>query len=1065
MAAVPAGFTDQQVVQGFYNPTSLAFTPDGRVLVTEQPGRLRVVKDNQLLTAPAVSLAVSFTGERGLLSVTIDPDFATNNYVYLYYTTSTGTIHNRVSRFTFSGDTIAPATETVIFDLDPLTGGDIHNAGALHFGADGKLYVATGENGVPAQAQSLNTTLGKILRINKDGSIPNDNPFYNQTTGNNRAIYAYGLRNPFTFAIQPGTGRLFANDVGQERVEEVNDIVPGGNYGWPEQEGPGTNLSYKNPIASYLHSDNNGTCIAGGAFYNPIQVDFPAPYLGQYFFGDYTGGWIRQLDPSTGFVSTFATNISSMIGLALGPDGSLMYLSRGYEYSNTGILSKITYDPQSNEPPSIVKAPADTTVRPGEQAIFSVVAQGSLPITYQWFRDNNPIAGATGPSVTINNAQPADSGAQIKVRITNQFGQITSTPITLSVQNTPVTKPTITQEPADQSAAVGQTVTYSLVASGGSLSYQWYRNGSPVAGATGSSWSPVVTIADNSMAVQCYVTNSAGQAQTKWVQLNLVGSPTLSVPTILTQPASTSAAVGSNAFFSVQATSPVAITYQWYRNGTPITGATGNTLLYAVQSGDTGTRFSVIVTNSAGFVSSTEAVLAVTSPGAPVITQHPASTSVPFGSSATFSVIATGSNLTYQWLRNGVAINGATASSYTFITQIADDTARYSVTVANASGSVTSNQAILTILSQSNSTPVISVQPTEQLAVIGSTASFTIAATGGGLSYQWYRNGVAVNGATGSTWTLTAKIDDTDMAVQCRVSNTIGTTWSSWTKLTLVASASLPVITQGPISQAATVGGQVNFSVTAVGAGLTYQWLRNNVVIPGATGASYSFAATLADNSATYIVKVTNTTGTVTSQPATLSVTSGASAAPVANILTPTATLKWAGNDIISFSGSATDAEDGVLPASAYSWVVIFHHDTHTHPFIPPIDGVTAGTFTVPNSGHTETNVWYQIRLTVTDSSGQTAVATRDIYPQLVNLTIDTNVPGLVLKLDSQPTPGGVVPSIIGLIRTLEAPESQILNGKTYDFIGWSDGQPWASRTLWTPYEDSTFRAMYQLRV
>jgi len=180
--------------------------------------------------------------------------------------------------------------------------------------------------------------LGKILRINPDGSIPSDNPatFTNAfgtsltTTGANRAIWALGLRNPFTFGIQPGTGRMFINDVGEGSWEEINEGVAGANYGWPNCEGACNppNSNFRDPIYQYSHAE--GCAIVGGAFYNPAATQFPPEYTGVYFFADLCGGWIRKLDPANGNqVSTFATGLSSPVDLAVSADGSLYYLERG----------------------------------------------------------------------------------------------------------------------------------------------------------------------------------------------------------------------------------------------------------------------------------------------------------------------------------------------------------------------------------------------------------------------------------------------------------------------------------------------------------------------------------------------------------------------------------------------------------------------------------------------------------------------------------------------------------------------------------------------------------------
>ena len=218
-----------------------------------------------------------------------------------------------MSRFTADGDVAVPGSESILLDLDPLSAATNHNGGALHFGIEGKLYIAVGENANPFNAQSLNNLLGKVLRINADGSIPEDNPFFNVAAGANRAIWALGLRNPFTFAVQPGTGRLFINDVGSGGGgvrEEINEGIGGANYGWPVCEGPcvPSQPEFTDPVSSYPHSA--GECaIVGGAFYNPSIPQFPAEYAGDYFFGDLCAGWIRRFDPSDGSVTDFATGI------------------------------------------------------------------------------------------------------------------------------------------------------------------------------------------------------------------------------------------------------------------------------------------------------------------------------------------------------------------------------------------------------------------------------------------------------------------------------------------------------------------------------------------------------------------------------------------------------------------------------------------------------------------------------------------------------------------------------------------------------------------------------------
>jgi glucose/arabinose dehydrogenase len=334
--ALPQGFAldASWAPAGVTLATSFAATPDGRILVAEQAGALRVIKNGVLLPAPFVQLAVDLNGERGLIGVTVHPNFAANGYVYVHYTTPDGT-HNRISRFVANGD--VAGAEQVLVDLPPLGSATNHNGGALAFGGDGRLYVGVGDNGNPANAQNLGTVFGKLLRFNDDGSIPTDNPFYTSQSGLARAVWSYGLRNPFTFAFQPGTGRLHVNDVGEASWEEVNLSAAGANHGWPQSEGPdNASGAIAGPLFAYPHASTTppgagpggffaGVAITGGAFY-PNAGPFPAAYRGQYYFADWIGGFIARMDlANDSQVYTFA-NLDFALGLLVMPDGSLMVL-------------------------------------------------------------------------------------------------------------------------------------------------------------------------------------------------------------------------------------------------------------------------------------------------------------------------------------------------------------------------------------------------------------------------------------------------------------------------------------------------------------------------------------------------------------------------------------------------------------------------------------------------------------------------------------------------------------------------------------------------------------------
>jgi glucose/arabinose dehydrogenase len=358
------GFTESPVVKsGLTNPTDMEFAPDGRLFVTEDAGKVRIVKpDGTLSTFLDISTKVDSFGERGLLALTFDPDFSTNGYVYLHYTkkaTSTSPPHNRVVRVTASGDKAVAGSEKLIFRLNNQSAKDQFPqfmGGALDFGKDGKLYVATGYNETATKAQRLTNLFGKMLRIDKDGTIPADNPYYPTVSGNDRAIWARGLRNPFKFAIQPGTGTIFINDVGEHTWEEINRGAAGANYGWgfpsspPYYEGfiasPDPSLqNYTNPIVYYRHDGDpatTGCAITGGTFYDPTTATFPNQYIDDYFFADFCSGWIRTRDPDTGGVSGFATGLERPIDLEVSQDGELYVLARG-NTGGTAYISKIGY--------------------------------------------------------------------------------------------------------------------------------------------------------------------------------------------------------------------------------------------------------------------------------------------------------------------------------------------------------------------------------------------------------------------------------------------------------------------------------------------------------------------------------------------------------------------------------------------------------------------------------------------------------------------------------------------------------------------------------------------------
>ncbi len=330
-----ASFTSSEIVDTGVPTSSFVVASDGRIFIAHRPGIISVVKDGKSLPNPFAVLTVeSSSQEAGLIGITLDPAFPTSPYVYVHYTVPGTPPHGRVSRLTADGDVSIPGSETVVFELDGNLGSTLqHNGGEIKFGRDGMLYIGAGDTTDAATAQSLTSTHGKILRVNPDGTVPEDNPFSLFATGKYRSIWAMGLRNPFSFAFDPPNGALFVNDVGNSDWEEVNLVFKGGNYGWPGCEGACNGFRI-DPIHQYDHSA--GRAITGAVFYR--ADNFPSEFDGDYFFADAYGGFIMRLDAPTYAAVPFMSGLSQPVDLDVGPDGVLYWLGLD------GKVHKITVD-------------------------------------------------------------------------------------------------------------------------------------------------------------------------------------------------------------------------------------------------------------------------------------------------------------------------------------------------------------------------------------------------------------------------------------------------------------------------------------------------------------------------------------------------------------------------------------------------------------------------------------------------------------------------------------------------------------------------------------------------
>ncbi len=357
-AQLPAGFVEETLATNLNAATAMAPISDGRILLADQTGKLLLWKNGRVLDRPALTLHVTDYWERGLIGFALHPDYPRTPYLFALYVTDRPFVHHVLSRFDFNGDFANPSSEKILLEGDDQArlGGKLpwgHQGGPLRVGPDGKLFVGLGEQTAGEPSQKLDTLQGKILRINTDGSIPEDNPFFGKTAGKYRAIWAYGMRNPFGLVFQPETGRLFESDVGESSWEEVNEIVRGANYGWPFAEGMSTNSAFKNPL--YTYPPVIGRCIVGGTFYPRAGTTeeglFPEMWRGKFFFADWAANWVKALDPASPTnVVTLARGLNGPVSVEVAPDNSLLVLNRGTIWrdgknwkSNSGSLIRFRY--------------------------------------------------------------------------------------------------------------------------------------------------------------------------------------------------------------------------------------------------------------------------------------------------------------------------------------------------------------------------------------------------------------------------------------------------------------------------------------------------------------------------------------------------------------------------------------------------------------------------------------------------------------------------------------------------------------------------------------------------
>ncbi len=557
-----------------FTAVGLTFAPDGRILIWQREGIVRIYKNGALLPTPFLDIhtRVNMFMDRGLLGLALDPDFQNTGWVYVLYTVETGGNQNdsgpkfarfsRVSVDPANPDVALPASEVIIIDGIP-SESQTHTIGTVRFAPDGTLFISVGDGAefaVPEplalRAQDLNSYSGKILRVNPDGTAPANNPFYDGTNSIRSKVWALGLRNPFRFALHPVTAEPYIGDVGWNTWEEINRATAGANFGWPCYEGNLAQPDYQStfaqcqsvpsssvtaPLLTYNHAQGFGPIIGntaiGGTFYTATV--YPAQYHGNLFIADYTTQWIYRMvfDPNGTLLNTlpFAASVNGPVSLEVGPDGFLYFIA-----FNTGQIGRIRF----NGPAARASATPEAGYSPLTVSFSSSGSQSpNGTLSYSWQFGDGATSTAANPTHTYT-----VSGVQTftaTLTVTDPASLSSSASVAVTVGSQPPTAAIST--PANGTAyAPGDTIAFQGSASDpddgtlGPASLEWtvllHHNGThvhPVITTTGSGGSFLVV--DHGAGTYSYeiiltATDSSGLTDTKSVTLPV----TQRVPTGLT---------------------------------------------------------------------------------------------------------------------------------------------------------------------------------------------------------------------------------------------------------------------------------------------------------------------------------------------------------------------------------------------------------------------------------------------------------------------------------------------------------------------------------------------------
>ena len=841
-------------------PWSIDWTPDRTALFTERGGDLRVIRDGILLPDPIFSVDVNDDAEGGLLGIAVDPEFEENQYIYLYQTYETdGTTLNKVVRYTLANVTVS---EDLVL-VDGIPGASYHDGGRIQFGPDGNLYITTGDAGNPSLAQDLDSLAGKILRITREGTIPQDNPF------NNSAVWSWGHRNPQGMDWD-GSGNLIATEHGPsgergEAHDEINLILPGANYGWPETVGDESMAGMQDPL---LHTGSETWAPSGSEFYDGDMIP---GWTGKYFVANLRGEHLRMIDLDLSNNGThsheglFEGQFGRLRDVQTGPDGFLYLLTsnrdgRGSPVSNDDRILKIVpvFDSALSRPANVLTygleaSPAGASMDP---------ATGTF--TWRPAEDQNGIHTIT---VTVSDGNDGTNSQEVQV--------------TVNVVNVAP----IVGAGSDQTALEGQTVMLNGTATdadGDSLTYLWSHNSSldiQLANSTSPSTTFAAPAVDADTTVTFTLTVDDGTTTaTDSFEVTVTDIQILNSPPVADAGSDQTALEGQTVMLNGTATDADggSLTYLWSHNSSlaiQLANSTSPSTTFAAPAvdADTAVTFTLNVDDGIG-ISSDHVTITIDHNDLPTV-KAGADQTVQEGQTVTLNGTAAdndGDHLTYQWSHDStlpiVFANDASLST-TFAAPAVDaDTAvTFTLNVDDGIG-ISSDHVTITI--DHNDLPTVKAGA-DQTVQEGQTVTLNGTAAdndGDHLTYQWSHDStlpiVFANDASLST-TFAAPAVDADTAVTFTLNVDDGIGISSDHVTITIDHNDLPTVKAGA-DQTVQEGQTVTLNGTAAdndGDHLTYQWSHDStlpIVFANDASLSTTFAAPAvdADTAVTFTLNV-----------------------------------------------------------------------------------------------------------------------------------------------------------------------------------------------------------------